>query len=279
MLITHTPISLPVNTANQAVESLANEAINKPQIPASNPPDKSSQSKNSTEFAEQQKSAFQEALSKDKALEEKQGDGENKDGRGEHNGNPKDESAQLDLSEQKEVAELEARDREVKTHEQAHASVGGNLAGNPNFSYTTGPNGKRYATSGDVSIDISKVANDPAATIRKLEKVQRAALAPANPSGQDPKVAAAASAGVNQARAELVAKNIEESQEAKTFLDDKDKLDSKETDVESLKSDQSLSSDLNPIKAIRESNALNQKLQNSGAFDTETDKSLLSLTA
>jgi hypothetical protein len=49
-----------------------------------------------------------------------------------------------------------------------------------------------YAVSGEVSIDSSPVKGDPKATVRKMEQVVRAALAPAQPSGQDRAVAAAA---------------------------------------------------------------------------------------
>jgi hypothetical protein len=95
----------------------------------------------------------------------------------------------LTPEQQKEVDQLKARDAEVKQHEQAHASVGGPYAGNAQYQYTTGPDGKRYAVSGEVPIDVSPVANNPDATIRKMDIVIRAALAPAEPSPQDRQVA------------------------------------------------------------------------------------------
>ncbi|MBU2863781.1 hypothetical protein KO489_08025 [Reinekea forsetii] len=90
------------------------------------------------------------------------------------------------------IRELAARDREVKAHEQAHQSVGGQYAGAMQFSYTQGPDGKRYATAGEVGISVSPVPNNPEATLRKAEQVRRAALAPAEPSAQDRQVAALA---------------------------------------------------------------------------------------
>jgi hypothetical protein len=90
------------------------------------------------------------------------------------------------------IRELATRDREVKAHEQAHQSVGGQHAGAMEFSYTQGPDGKRYATAGEVGISIGRVPNDPEATLRKAEQVRRAALAPAEPSAQDRQVAALA---------------------------------------------------------------------------------------
>lgn len=114
-------------------------------------------------------------------------------------------NARLSNDEQSVVDQLKARDREVRDHEQAHARVGGAYAGEPSYSYQTGPDGQRYAVGGEVSIDASPVADDPAATIAKMEIVKAAALAPAEPSSQDRKVAAMADAQRNQAVADLAA--------------------------------------------------------------------------
>ena len=116
--------------------------------------------------------------------------------------------------EQLEIAELASRDREVRAHEQAHAAVGGAYAGAPTYTYSRGPDGKRYAIGGEVSIDSSPIPNDPEATLRKMELVQRAALAPAEPSAQDRRVAAQAAAQATQARAELAQLRREEATSA-----------------------------------------------------------------
>lgn len=110
---------------------------------------------------------------------------------------------QQETQEQRVVDQLESRDREVRAHEQAHAAVGGSLAGSPSYEFQTGPDGKKYAVGGEVSIDVSK-ANNPEDTIRKMQTVRAAALAPAEPSSQDRKVAAQASRNIAEARAELI---------------------------------------------------------------------------
>jgi hypothetical protein len=110
------------------------------------------------------------------------------------------QQAQLD---RQAIAELSGRDADVRSHEQAHASVGGAYAGSPSFTLQRGPDGKSYAVGGEVGIDVSAVANDPAATISKMEVVMRAALAPADPSAQDLRVAAQAQGLAAAARAEL----------------------------------------------------------------------------
>lgn len=113
-------------------------------------------------------------------------------------------TAELSEEEQAEVRELKQRDQEVRRHEQAHkASAGQHASGGPSFEYTTGPDGKRYAVGGEVSIDTSEVSGDPQATIAKMQQIQRAASAPATPSSQDRAVAAQAAASERAARAEL----------------------------------------------------------------------------
>jgi len=99
---------------------------------------------------------------------------------------------ELTPQQQSEVVQLKQRDEEVHAHEQAHQSAGAGLTGAASYTYTTGPDGKRYATGGEVSIDASPVNNNPSQTISKMEKVIAAALAPADPSSQDRAVANAA---------------------------------------------------------------------------------------
>ncbi|WP_372866350.1 putative metalloprotease CJM1_0395 family protein [Pseudomonas sp.] len=125
-------------------------------------------------------------------------------------------SSQQERIEQLEIAELATRDREVRAHEQAHAAVGGGYAGAPSFTYTRGPDGQRYAVAGEVSIDTGAVANDPQATLSKMDIVVRAALSPAEPSAQDLRVAAQAQAQKVQARVDLAELQRSEAAVAQT---------------------------------------------------------------
>ncbi len=102
------------------------------------------------------------------------------------------------------VRTLSQRDSEVHAHENAHSAVGGQYAGSASYSYQRGPDGVNYAVGGEVSIDVGVIPGNPQATLEKMQLVQRAALAPAEPSSQDRKVAALASQQANQARAEIV---------------------------------------------------------------------------
>ncbi|MEM6666414.1 MAG: putative metalloprotease CJM1_0395 family protein [Pseudomonadota bacterium] len=109
---------------------------------------------------------------------------------------------ELSEGEEKQVQDLKQRDREVRAHEQAHAAVGGPYAGAPQYQFTTGPDGKKYAVSGEVQIDASP-ERDPEATVRKMDIVIRAALAPAEPSSQDLAVARQAQETRQKAQAEI----------------------------------------------------------------------------
>ena len=100
----------------------------------------------------------------------------------------------LDLTpeEKRVVSQLQSRDAEVRAHEQAHIAASGGLAGGASYSYQEGPDGRRYAVGGEVGISMS-TGSTPDETIRNAQQVRSAALAPAQPSGQDRAVAAAAS--------------------------------------------------------------------------------------
>jgi len=75
---------------------------------------------------------------------------------------------------QRIIAELQMIDMKVRAHEMAHASVGGQYAGAPSYTYVRGPDGRLYAVAGEVPIDISP-EDTPEKTIRKMEQVIAAA--------------------------------------------------------------------------------------------------------
>lgn len=117
----------------------------------------------------------------------------------------------LTEAEQKQVMELKKRDRQVKSHEQAHLAAGaGHIVQGAQYTFQQGPNGVRYAVGGDVRIDVSPVPGDPEATIEKAEQIRQAALAPPQPSAQDRQVAAEAMKMKNEARAEKLKAEAEE---------------------------------------------------------------------
>jgi len=115
----------------------------------------------------------------------------------------------LTAEEQRQVEALKQTDRKVKSHEQAHMAAGAGLVRGGSFEYQAGPDNKRYAVGGEVSIDTSP-GRTPIETIAKARQIRAAALAPADPSTQDRRVAAAASQMEMQAQQELAQKTSEE---------------------------------------------------------------------
>ncbi|MBC3765934.1 putative metalloprotease CJM1_0395 family protein [Neptunicella marina] len=120
------------------------------------------------------------------------------------------EDKQKQQAEEGKIEELKQRDVEVRNHEQAHARAGGQHASAPNYEFESGPDGKRYAVEGEVSIDISEESS-PEETLRKMQQVQSAALAPVEPSPKDLQVAAEANQKASEARAEIAQQRSKET--------------------------------------------------------------------
>ena len=114
------------------------------------------------------------------------------------------QEAELSGEEKRQLEALQARDREVRAHEAAHKAAAGSLAqGGARYEFQTGPDGRRYAVGGEVSIDSAPVPGDPQATLVKAQTIRRAANAPAQPSAQDRAVALQASHMEAEARQQL----------------------------------------------------------------------------
>jgi SprA family protein len=136
---------------------------------------------------------------------------------------------ELNQQELKQLRDLRRRDREVRAHEQAHAAAAGALAkSGPSYQYQRGPDGQLYAVGGEVQIDTSAVSGNPEATAQRARQIQRAALAPAQPSQQDRAVASAAAAMEAQARIEIAQQKFAERNEniTETVTDKKDSQES-----------------------------------------------------
>jgi len=109
---------------------------------------------------------------------------------------------ELNDDEKRVVTELQARDTEVRAHEAAHQAAGGGMTGGASYTYQKGPDGQMYAIGGEVSISMKGGAT-PQETIANARQVQAAAMAPANPSGQDYAVATSAKVMEMKAQQEL----------------------------------------------------------------------------
>jgi hypothetical protein len=127
--------------------------------------------------------------------------------------------AQLSEDERAVVDKLKSRDSAVRAHEMAHVSAAGGLAGAPVYSYQTGPDGKRYAIGGSVSIDTS-AESSPEDTIAKAQRIRSAALAPADPSAADRAVASRAARMESQARQAMARQASDESERTRVAASD-----------------------------------------------------------
>jgi hypothetical protein len=124
-------------------------------------------------------------------------------------------AGQLSAEEQRQVQQLQALDREVHAHEQAHMRVGRELVrGAASYSYQQGPDGKQYAIGGEVRIDTTSVPGDPEATETKAYHIRDTALAPLQPSNQDRAVASIASRMAQEARVEIQRQQRAEAEQA-----------------------------------------------------------------
>ena len=136
---------------------------------------------------------------------------------------PKDSKKQQDPNElsdnaRQAVTELQARDTEVRAHEAAHQAAGGGMTGGASYTYEKGPDGRMYAVGGEVSIS-TKGGSTPEETIANARQVQAAAMAPANPSGQDFAVASSAKVMEMKAQQELAKEKQAKMRGEKTYGD------------------------------------------------------------
>ena len=74
----------------------------------------------------------------------------------------RDNPTELTKEEQRVVQKLRRQDTEVRRHERAHAAAAGPYGSPPTFQYTRGPDGKFYAISGEVKIDVNPESNPDA---------------------------------------------------------------------------------------------------------------------
>lgn len=126
--------------------------------------------------------------------------------------------ASFSEDEQRQLRELQQRDREVRAHEQAHVAAGGSLViRGAVFEYETGPDGQRYAVGGEVTIDTSP-GRTPQETVTKAQRIIATALAPMDPSPQDRRVASDAQRMSAEARIEVA----REAQVERTAGDESD---------------------------------------------------------
>ena len=210
----------------------------------------------STQSVEESQNTQNSESQKESSLEEKAPNGET-----------------LDPQQTQALNELKAIDRNVRAHEAAHVGAGGGVvAGGASYTYTRGPDGQMYATAGEVPIRMQK-GKTPEETIQNARRILAAAMAPADPSPQDYKVAANAAQMEVSARAEQArenAKKIEESMNSESNSTS-DSQDSNKVNSATQTGNSTISGDSQPTNPINDSRQTqNTQAQNIPAQPTST---------
>src|SRR5574344_3094 len=113
---------------------------------------------------------------------------------------------ELTDSEKQQSTQLKITDAKVKAHENAHkAAAAGLSTDGPNYEYETGTKEKKYAVGGDVNVSYQH-SSDPQQNLQNAQTLKAAALAPADPSSQDKRVASNADREIAKARQEILEK-------------------------------------------------------------------------
>ena len=122
-----------------------------------------------------------------------------------------------EMSIAKEIRRLEQWQAHVIAHEKMHMLAGGSLVGAPSYTYTYGPDGKKYIEGGEVTFYVPKglVLEDGEKAIRKLKA---AATAPLDPSPQDLKAAAMAGSLESSIRASILRKHLKKSYDSNRMV-------------------------------------------------------------
>lgn len=130
---------------------------------------------------------------------------------------------ELSAEDKRKLQDLKRKDAEIRRQEQMQRAVAGSVArGGPRYKYVEGPDGNKYAVSGETSLDtyFGDIFSNPEAALKKARQVRRAALA-GSPSARDRQVAARAAQVEAKAR-RILAQRDRKEEEAKeaTYRED-----------------------------------------------------------
>lgn len=133
-----------------------------------------------------------------------------------------DSTDKLSEDEKRLLQDLKSRDAEVKTHEAAHQAAGGGMTGAASYTYQQGPDGRMYAIGGEVSISIPS-GSTPQESMKNAQQAIAAAMAPADPSGQDFAVASTAMVMLMKAQQQLLKETQENILGKEVYKNEADK--------------------------------------------------------
>ncbi|WP_374367790.1 putative metalloprotease CJM1_0395 family protein [Dongia sp.] len=120
---------------------------------------------------------------------------------------------QLSPEEKRIIAELQQRDRAVRNEEERHAATAGQYAGEPQYTFRRGPDGKMYAVEGKVPIRLGSAASGEDQE-KALRRVQAAAVSVQSPSSGDFAAVAGAAASLAAQESGTTTSDVEKRREA-----------------------------------------------------------------
>ena len=166
---------------------------------------------------------------------------------------------ELSLEEQRMVTELQAADTNVRAHEAAHMAAGGGLTSPASYTYERGPDNKMYAVAGEVGISTGE-GNTPQESLNKAQTIRRAALAPADPSPQDLKVAAQAASMEMSARAQIMQEKMAQNSQNSNNSGDGSAENSNVNSAENSAGNSTENSNVNSVENSVENSAGNSRI-------------------
>ena len=166
---------------------------------------------------------------------------------------------ELSLEEQRIVSELQAADTNVRAHEAAHMAAGGGLTSPASYTYERGPDNKMYAVAGEVGISTGE-GNTPQESLNKAQTIRRAALAPADPSPQDLKVAAQAASMEMSARAQIMQEKMAQNSKNTNNSNETSAVNSAENSAENSNINSTENSNINSIENSNTNSAGNSRI-------------------
>ncbi|MFZ2959902.1 MAG: putative metalloprotease CJM1_0395 family protein [Candidatus Ozemobacteraceae bacterium] len=112
-----------------------------------------------------------------------------------------------DRSQKTRLEELERQDAYIRMAIDARSlQLKPGMQGLPTYEFVRGPDGKQYAVSGELPLNVEKVQGDPEATIQNAQNIRRVALSSPSPAPGDRMAAIEASRIEYEARLELARK-------------------------------------------------------------------------
>ena len=177
----------------------------------------------------------------------------------------KTQTPQQEAATARVLAQLKAADREVRAHEQAHMAAGAGITGSASYTYKTGPDGKQYAVAGEVPVDTS-AGRTPEETLVKAQKIRAAALAPAQPSAQDYKVAQTAASMQQSARIEIAQNEKAEKEEAAEKQQEKAEETKESKETQDSQNPQNTEKNKTALDSYKNIFSLNNEKQNAAPF-------------